>query len=202
MPDNEKYHALLMQQAVPGITLKSLYPSNIEYVMDCYIDTMKKLHSKPLPKINNYHHIRDWLIAIDKLTEAHCPASLTNKAMELKEKLLKTMTNETFLHGDLHHNNILKDGEYWLAIDPKGIIGEPEFEIAAFDFMYVNELANMNTVKNNFETRIHLLAQKSQLNPHRIKEWVFVCLILMAAWHIEDNTDSSFAIKLAKQLFE
>lgn len=37
---NEQYHALLLQQAVPGITLKSFYPSQMEYVMDCYVDTM------------------------------------------------------------------------------------------------------------------------------------------------------------------
>ena len=40
------HHALLLQQAVPGETLKSLYPSKIEYVMDSYVDTMKKLHNK------------------------------------------------------------------------------------------------------------------------------------------------------------
>jgi len=36
------------------------------------------------------------------------------------------------LHGDLHHFNILSSGDRWLAIDPKGIIGEPEFEPAAY----------------------------------------------------------------------
>lgn len=45
-----------------------------------------------------------------------------------------------FLHGDLHQDNILKQGNGWLAIDPKGVIGEAEFEIAAFDFMYIREL--------------------------------------------------------------
>jgi streptomycin 6-kinase len=34
------------------------------------------------------------------------------------------------LHGDLHHGNVLHDSERgWVAIDPKGVLGEPEYEI-------------------------------------------------------------------------
>lgn len=197
---NEKYNALLIQQAIPGETLKSLYSSQVEYVMDCYIDTMGKLHNKHLSNTNNYRHISDWLMAINKLTDHDCPSYLVKKAMTLKNELLASATTEIFLHGDLHHDNILKDGDCWLAIDPKGIVGEPEFEIAAFDFMYVNKLANRDNVKNILETRINLLAQKSHLNPQRIKDWVFVRLILMAAWHVEDNSDPSWAITLAEKL--
>ncbi|EKD54656.1 MAG: hydroxyurea phosphotransferase [uncultured bacterium] len=194
------YHALLLQQAVPGTTLKSLYPSQVEYVMDCYIKTMKKLHNKPLSNKNNYRHIRDWLSAIDDLSDDVCPSYLIGKAITLKNKLLSSIKKEIFLHGDLHHDNILKNDDQWLAIDPKGVVGESEFEIAAFDFMYINELANMSDVKNIFESRVDLLARKAHLNLQRIKDWVFVRLILMAAWHVEDKGDPSWAIKLAETL--
>lgn len=197
---NEKYHALLLQQAVPGTTLKSLYPSQAEYVMDSYIETMKKLHNKRLPHKGRYRYIKDWLCAIDHLDENVCPSHLTKKAIALKNELLSSMTAEIFLHGDLHHDNILKHGNQWLAIDPKGIVGEPEFEIAAFDFMYIDELANKNNVKNIFQERVDFLAQKARLNPQRIKDWVFVRLILMAAWHVEDHGDPSWTIKLAEAL--
>ncbi|MCL9685688.1 aminoglycoside phosphotransferase family protein [Legionella maioricensis] len=197
---NERYHALLLQQAIPGETLKSRYSSQVEYVMDCYVNTMRKLHNKCLSSKNNYRHIRDWLIVIEKLTDHDCPSYLVKKAVALKNELLASATAEIFLHGDLHHDNILKDRDCWLAIDPKGIVGDPEFEIAAFDFMYVNELANRNDVKNIVEARISLLAQKAHLNPQRIKDWVFVRLILMAAWHVEDNSDPSWAITLAEKL--
>ncbi len=58
----------------------------------------------------------------------------------------------------------------------------------------------MDDVKNIFEARVKLLAQKAHLNLQRIKDWVFVRLILMAAWHVEDNGDPSWAIKLAEAL--
>jgi streptomycin 6-kinase len=34
------------------------------------------------------------------------------------------------LHGDLHHDNILSSPRGWLAIDPKGLIGDPVYEVA------------------------------------------------------------------------
>jgi len=198
---HSKYHASLLQQAIPSTTLKVLYPTQVEYVMNSYIDTMKKLHSKHLPGKHSYQHIGDWLRAIDGLTpNKPCPAHLLEKALSLKNALLASMTTQVFLHGDLHHDNILKNGDEWLAIDPKGIVGEPEFEIAAFDFMYVRELAGNLNAKDIIESRVNLLAQKSGLDAKRIKDWVFVRLILMAVWHIEDNGDPGWAIKLAEKI--
>jgi streptomycin 6-kinase len=197
---NDKYNALLLQQAVPGTTLKELYPGQVEYVMDCYVGTMNKLHNKHLSNKHEYRHIADWLIALDKLTPDQIPAHMLKRAINLRDALLSSMGPPVFLHGDLHHDNILKHNDSWLAIDPKGIIGEPEFEIAAFDFMYITELANMIDVKQIFEKRMAMLAQKSNLDAQRIKDWVFVRLILMAAWLIEDNGDPSWAIKLAQIL--
>lgn len=34
------------------------------------------------------------------------------------------------LHGDLHHDNIIASRRGWLAIDPKGLIGDPAYEVA------------------------------------------------------------------------
>lgn len=198
---HEKYHALLLQQAIPGTTLKSLYTSQPEYVMDRYVQTMQTLHHKALPKKHTYSHIHDWLQAIDRLTpNHHFPSKLLNKAIDLKNNLLASMTDNIFLHGDLHHDNILQNGNQWLAIDPKGVIGEQAFEIAAFDFMYVSELANSTNLKPLFDSRVAVLAHKANLDQQRIKDWVFVRLILMAAWLIEDNGNPSWALKLAEQL--
>lgn len=197
------HHALLLQQAIPGTTLKYFYPEQIDYVMNCYVDTMQKLHyQKPL---YHYHfkHIDDWLQAINEFNLNQMYSSdLTKKALYLKNELLKTMRSEIILHGDLHHDNILKNNDEWLTIDPKGIVGETEFEIAAFDFMNINEFANQSDVGNILINRINLLAQKANLDTERIKAWVFVRLILMAAWLVEDNDDPRLALKLAETLKE
>ena len=38
----------------------------------------------------------------------------------------------TLVHGDLHHHNILAAGDRHLAIDPKPMLGEPEFDPPSF----------------------------------------------------------------------
>ena len=52
------------------------------------------------------------------------------------------------LHGDLHHWNILRASRQpWLAIDPKGIIGDPAFEVAAWMLNPVTDLGNWPNLK-------------------------------------------------------
>lgn len=196
---NCKYNALLLQQAVPGITLKSLYREQPDYVMDCYVETMQRLHQhQPQLKQSPHPQVADWLTVLESPTLQQIPITMLDKAVALRNKLLASPKQLIFLHGDLHHDNILKHDNKWLAIDPKGVIGEPEFEIAAFDFMYIHELTTTPDVKSLLARRVELLAKKSGLDAQRINDWVLVRLILMAAWFIEDHGDPSSAIKLAE----
>lgn len=195
---NGQYNALLLQQAIPGVSLKALYPANIELAMDYYVAAMQKLLSKLLLKKHNFRHIRDWLQALDRIKSGELPQNLLTKAIQLKNTLLASPTKEILLHGDLHHDNILQDQDTWLAIDPKGIIGEPEFEIAAFDFIHSAELTDNNQIKQLFLSRIATIATKANLDAERIKKWVFVRSMLGAAWVVEDNGDPSWFIKLAE----
>ena len=38
----------------------------------------------------------------------------------------------TLVHGDFHHHNVLASGSRYVAIDPKPMLGEPEFDVASF----------------------------------------------------------------------
>ena len=45
-------------------------------------------------------------------------------------RLLDEPGDPVILHGDLHHANVLDFGERgWLAIDPKGLVGDAEFDV-------------------------------------------------------------------------
>ena len=39
---------------------------------------------------------------------------------------------DVLVHGDFHHHNILRAGDRHLAIDPKAMLGEPEFDVPSF----------------------------------------------------------------------
>ena len=58
------------------------------------------------------------------------------QAASVATRLLDTQRDVVVLHGDLHHGNVLDFGDRgWLAIDPKGLLGESTFD-------YVNILRN------------------------------------------------------------
>ena len=201
MDYDKSNQALLLQQAIPGTTLKTYYPVEAEFVMDCYASTIHKLHSKPLQHMHHFPHVDDWLKSIDSVRSDRIPEPLLKKAIRLKNAMSNTPGKLVVLHGDLHHDNILKDGDQWLAIDPKGIIGESEFEAAAFDFIHETELKEDHEIKKLFEKRSELLAKKSKLDLRRLRDWTFVRLILAAAWCIEDKGDPSWDLKMAAKLF-
>jgi streptomycin 6-kinase len=53
-------------------------------------------------------------------------------AESLFRELIASSESPVLLHGDLHHFNILSARRQpWLAIDPKGVAGEPAYEPGA-----------------------------------------------------------------------
>jgi len=197
----EEYHAMLLDQIIPGYSLKSIYPAQFDFVIETYCKTMQKLHSRKLPYYHSFPHVHSWLAAIDHVSKDKLPQILIEKAIDLKNKLLSTLSNEKLLHGDLHHDNIIQDKNEWIIIDPKGVVGEVEFEAAAFDFMHIDELANYKEAKEIMHSRIERLAKKAHLDPQRLMDWVYVRLILMAVWSVEDNGDPTSPINLASFLY-
>ncbi len=196
-----KYNSLLLSQAIPGNSLKSIYPQKFDMVVTAYAQVIKNLLSTKHTNPQNFIHIREWLKAIDRATAyAEIPSNLLNKAITLKEKLLATSEKDYVLHGDLHHDNILRHDHKWLAIDPKGIIGEIAFEAAAFDFINDNEIQKTQDIYIIFKSRLKTLSNELSIDSGRLTKWTFVRLVLSAAWFVEDNCDPSKPIKLAKAL--
>lgn len=56
--------------------------------------------------------------------------SLYVEAAATAERLLADPVDVLPLHGDLHHDNIMQGPRGWLAIDPKGVLGDPGFDAA------------------------------------------------------------------------
>jgi streptomycin 6-kinase len=41
-------------------------------------------------------------------------------------------SDATLIHGDFHHHNLLRHRDGWVVIDPKPMVGEPEFDVPTF----------------------------------------------------------------------
>lgn len=70
------------------------------------------------------------LFKTDVRTWPHTARDLYARSAGIALKLFDKPMAEIPLHGDLHHDNILASDRGWLAIDPKGLIGDPHYELA------------------------------------------------------------------------
>lgn len=180
---NEQYHALMLPYIRPGETLRSLFPADDEKATHILVDTCKKLHVHPIKDsdANFFPTVGQWLKALDK-EYTNIPKHLLEDARSRAKNLLNRTSSMYLLHGDLHHENILHDGDTWIAIDPKGVIGEREYEFGAFIRNPYPDLIDHPDVQGIIRRRIELCSNLSGFDVQRIADWAFVQALLSACW--------------------
>lgn len=183
---------ILLECAIPGISLKSYFPSKDSDSIQIVCDAINRLHQAPLPKINVFPNLKDLLAVFDRnISYNEVLKCYIQKAQNISNQLLETSAAPVLLHGDLHHDNFLQNGNNWIVIDPKGIIGEPAYEVGAFIRNPIPELLKSKDVDNIINNRIATFGTALKLNPSRIKDWCFVQAVLAMIWALEDGSDKS-----------
>jgi len=189
---------IIMQRAVPGSTLKDYFPEHDIDATKILCKNIKELHKASIPESHNFYHLSELFKTLDQ--KLNIPDEILGKAKHLRDKLLSTTTKEVLLHGDLHHDNILKNGESWLVIDPKGFIGDPAFEPAAYLCNPIPELLQENQPREIIENRINICSAELDIDSRRIADWLYAKSVLCWAWSLEDNLDASYWHNLLKNI--
>jgi streptomycin 6-kinase len=103
------------------------------------------------------------------------------------------------LHGDLHHENVIDSERGWLAIDPKGLIGERAYEIAN---LLGNPWPHGEIVHDVDRMRrlARLYADRLRLDEHRILAYALAHAGLAASWSIDDGDDPTYRLTCAEVL--
>lgn len=185
---------LLLERAIPGKSLKKYFPVYDNEAIRIVCDVVKQLHQAPLSSKCNFPHIKDWLSNLDK--DWDIPPYYLMKARKLRDKLLATSMQGVLLHGDLHHDNILQNDQSWVVIDPKGVIGESAYEVAAFIRNPLVALLKSNEISSIIAKRINRFAEILSLPQSRLLDWSFVQSVLAWTWALEDNGDVAHFRKL------
>lgn len=194
-----KLHALLLERATPGSLLKDDHPQDVIAVIAIYANVVKKL-KRPTKTKHTFQHVSEWCNIIDEINDKRIPDTYIQKAKDIRKWLFDTVKEEYVCHGDLHLENIIKHGKQWVAIDPKGIIGEMAFEAAAFDLLNQEE-KNAKHVVQIIKKRIEQLANTLNLNEKRLIAWIFLRVMLSIQWFIEDKGDPTNMLKMADHIY-
>ena len=114
------------------------------------------------------------------------PRDLVEEARKTYAELCETQAAPRLLHGDLHHHNVLLDSRRgWLAIDPKGVVGEPAYDVGAA-LRNPCDRPELFTAPETIRRRVERYTRELRLDGERVLAWAFAQAVLAALWEIED----------------
>ena len=156
--------AVLLPRLRPGAPLDTL-PEDA--AVDVWIALVRRLRSAQGDALSVESTLRSlW-------TKPTNP-SLVTDIPGLARCLVETSPPPALLHGDLHHDNVLRNGEGWVVIDPEGVSGDPAYEAAAFLRNPVPALGREPDLSGLLRRRILRLAEGMEEPAARLWGWGLV----------------------------
>lgn len=182
---------LLLERLRPGMDLYEL--GDDQQATEIAARVMQRFW-RPLPENHSFPTVQRWAKGMERLRAAFdggtgpFPQQLVETAEGLFADLLSSMDEPVLLHGDLHHYNILSAArEPWLAIDPKGVVGEPAYELGAWLRNPVPHVFSWSDARQVTARRVDQFADLLGLDRQRIIGWGIAQAVLSAWWDYEDN---------------
>lgn len=168
--------------------------------------TASRLHRPRPVTLPDLVPLQHWFGDLESAAAKH--GGLLALSHQAAQTLLSDPREQTVLHGDLHHDNVLDfAGRGWRAIDPQGLIGERGFDFAN---IFTNpDLSDpqrpVATQQGCFHRRLNLVAETAGLERSRLLQWILAWTGLSAAWFLQDadplaKVDLTIAAMAASEL--
>ena len=134
---------------------------------------------------------------------AESQGGILQECADIARHLLSNPQEQTILHGDLHHDNILDfDERGWLAIDPKGLLGERASDFANIFINPDTADPKLSVAMTNgcISQRLDIISKEAKIDRQRLLMWVVAYAGLSASWFINaQNPLSWIPINVAQQ---
>jgi streptomycin 6-kinase len=186
---------VILERLFPGETIHDLSLQDDDKATRIAAEVMTKLW-RPLPPEHNFPTVARWAKGLQRLRDQHdgstgpLPAYLVERAEATYRELLASPPPSVLLHGDLHHDNILSATRApYLAIDPKGLAGEPAYEVGPLFYNPQPEVFRLPDLARVLARRLAILSECLQIDRRRLLACAFAHSVLSAAWSMEDEGD-------------
>lgn len=162
-------------------------------------NTARQLHRPANASTPVLTPLRHWFRHLAPAAKIY--GGVMTRCAEIANELFSSPQNEVVLHGDLHHGNVLDFGPAgWLAIDPKGLLGERGFDYAN---IFTNpDLADprvaIATDPNIFKQRVQLVSEIAAIERQRLLMWIAAWCGLSSAWFLEDGENAAITLRVAE----
>jgi streptomycin 6-kinase len=193
---------LLLEKVSPGATLARV--EDDEEAAGIAANLMNSLwvpapYSSDLPGMEGRHQSLQRILRENPEGLGPITASMLNEANAIFAENIRNTTAYFLLHGDLHHYNILDSGRNgWVIIDPKGLIGEREYDVIQYLLNRLPETGAESVISR----RIDLFAEKVGLKREKLISWGYAHSILSASWSWEENNSCEPSFFNSIRVFE
>ncbi|MDM2843067.1 APH(6) family putative aminoglycoside O-phosphotransferase [Citrobacter portucalensis] len=148
------------------------------------------------PALTPLHH---WFRDLAPAAKKH--GGILTRCAAVANILLSSPHDEVVLHGDLHHSNILDFGTRgWLAIDPKGLVGERGFDYAN---IFTNpDLAEptrpVAILPERFTQRVNIVSEIARIERQRLLMWIVAWCGLSSVWFLQEGDSATVPLRIAE----
>lgn len=137
LDDDVERRALLLERCRPGNTL---WEERERVATEAMGDVLTGLWETPAPAspfpfrslVDAAGIWSEHLRAAYERAKAPFEMSLLDDALGFMATVKPADSSDVVLHQDLHGGNVLRREEYWVAIDPKPLVGERAFDLASY----------------------------------------------------------------------
>lgn len=184
---DKELRAMLLEKLNPGKHLKEIFAGNEQSAVEVAAALIKKLRCKASAD-SEFILLEVWFENFFKRAKnTEFPQEYLKNTQEIFYEF-NTSSQKFLLHGDLHHENILSaEREPFLAIDPKGIIGEFGFETGAFLNNHANWLAGELDLREKLINAVAHFSESLAIEPRDLYKWAFAQMVLSIWWTFEDG---------------
>ena len=201
-------NALLMERATGERSLRRMVLDGREDEANTIVcGVVQQLHANTCAQSPDLPPLTSWFQSLATAAKQH--GAIFANCHEIAAALLRDPRDIVALHGDIHYDNILDSGRNsdihdnnildsqargWLAIDPKGVIGERGFDYAN---LFCNPTIEVATSPARLPRQVPLVAAQAGLEPQRLLRWIIAWSGLMAAWMLEDGEEPTLPLSVA-----
>ena len=174
----------------PGISLRE--EKSLEKRLSLFCSIYRGLHIPPI-NIELYPTYIGWVNRItDYMSNRNDCRELylqMKKAEDICEEISALYSKKLLLHGDLHHDNILLgvDGRY-VMIDPKGVIGDPIFDLPRFILNEFDDDIDRETYSKIIRI-IGFLEKELDVPALVLRKCLYIETIMSVCWGVEDGEE-------------
>jgi len=158
---DDRRRAMLIERASPGSDLADVDEDEATEIAVSVATRLWRPASTPFRWIGD--HVPRWL----DTPSLGAGRDLLPLARSLYDEL--DVGRTTLVHGDFHHHNLLAHDGRYVAIDPKPMLGEPEYDVASFLWNPIPYRMRLDTT----ERRLAAFASVG-LDEHRMRAWAVI----------------------------